>query len=419
MKLKSKVIIPEKYSKYIKNTDFFAEYDTEVTDNKSILNIPVTATMLTLAWVTGSDLHVNVLDKTFKENMELLQDLFKGMYPRLPWKTKITADKLEENQINITDSERKTGLLFSGGIDSTFSLIKNLDLNPRLIMIWGSDNFAYPERSTHWNKAVQVYRDQANPLGLELNVIKTNVSEILDNKRIEHDFHTILNYGDIRQDLSHSLLLLPLAAPISINRFNDLLIAATGDSTFDFDAEPYACRPEADEKIIWADLKVKQDGKVFRDDKIREIAKYLKHDELTIRVCTRTSEKAAKELGLLNDCSCEKCYRTILNLIQEGIDPNICGFKVEKTTFENMRNFLESDYDPYKNYYWKKIKSEIPEKIEFDIHGSKTFFEYLSRFEFPEERKHGLGREIYYKTPYKISKFILYYVFNPLKIKIY
>ena len=97
--LESKTQVPKKIRKYVKNNVFFAEYDVEVSNNLSILNIPLTAAMLSLAWVTGSDIYVEELDKTFKENIEHLQILFNKMYPKLPWTTKIQVDNLVENKI--------------------------------------------------------------------------------------------------------------------------------------------------------------------------------------------------------------------------------------------------------------------------------------------------------------------------------
>lgn len=416
-KLFSRIHVPDGYEKYIKNRDFFAEYDTYVDVDRSILNIPAVAVAISLAWLTGSNLYVDSIDKAFKENMDKLQVLFKRMYPNLPGSTEIIADELVDNKIMVKDPDNRTSLFFSGGIDSTYSLLKNLEKNPYLVMIWGCDNFAYPERMTHWERAIDIYRDQAKRLGLEQFFVKTNVSQVLDDSRIAHDFYKILNYRSLRISISHSLVLLPLSAPLSINKFDHLLMAASGDASFDFDANPHACRPEADELIAWADLKVSQDGMVHRDVKMRETSRYLEDDRLTIRVCLRTSEEAARQ-GLLNDCSCEKCYRTIMNLIQEGIDPNTCGFRVDESMFKELQKYLQSDYVGSKNYYWGQIKSLIPEEIESDLCGSKGFMEFLRGYELPEPVDPGLSRRLYYTLPYDVARLVRLYLFNPLKIQI-
>ena len=64
----SKVSTSKLLEKYIQERELFIEYDVNVDVDDSILNIPLTATVLPLAWVTGSDLYVGKIDKTFKES---------------------------------------------------------------------------------------------------------------------------------------------------------------------------------------------------------------------------------------------------------------------------------------------------------------------------------------------------------------
>jgi hypothetical protein len=86
--LTSKVSTSEGLRKYLKNMELFIEYDSEIHANESILNIPLTATILPLAWLTGSDIHVGSLDKKFKESMDLLKKVFSKIYPNAPFSTK-------------------------------------------------------------------------------------------------------------------------------------------------------------------------------------------------------------------------------------------------------------------------------------------------------------------------------------------
>jgi hypothetical protein len=81
---------------------------------------------LPLAWLTGSDIYVEELDRAFKESMDELQQVFKKMYPMAPYATKINTQVLAQNRIGPVDPTERTSLLFSGGVDSTYSLITNL-----------------------------------------------------------------------------------------------------------------------------------------------------------------------------------------------------------------------------------------------------------------------------------------------------
>jgi len=67
---------------------------------------------------------------------------------------------------------------------------------------------------------------------LKLNIIKTNIREILIAKRIEHDFNEQLLEGTLWLRLL-IWVILPLTSPLSIGRFDRLMIAAPEDPSND------------------------------------------------------------------------------------------------------------------------------------------------------------------------------------------
>ena len=391
-------------NKYIKTRELFIEYDTELFVDDSILNIPIISNILPLAWLAGSNIYVKNLDKNFKISMDKLKQFFKSIYPKAPFTTEIFAEELIENKIKIDNPDRKTGLLFSGGADSVYSLLTNMNLKPRLIMSWGIDNFPYPERSEHWEKTISIYKEFASQKGLDFNLVKTNASQVLDTRRIGHRFHRELYDGAIRAALQHSLILLPLAAPLSMGRFNHLIIASTFIPSYDFSKHPRAAVPEADERIIWADLTVKHDGfALSRNDKIfDEIAEYLKRDPFTLRVCLRSPFIDGK----INDSTCEKCLRTIASLTLAGVDPNLCGFQVDDSTFKEMRKYWENAKFSHPGYHWTQIKNAIPSILDDDFYGSKEFFEWFRGFDFKTVEKNWFYRDLYTALPYSIAKYL-------------
>jgi hypothetical protein len=313
---------------------------------------------------------------------------------------------LVENKIGNVDPKKRTALLFSGGVDSTYSLITNLEKKPRLVTIWGVDDFPYPEHSEHWEKAISIYREFAEKIALDFFLVKTNISQILDDRRIEHRFHKELYDGDIRAALQNSLITITVAAPLSVERFNHLIIAAT--STLDPTPSqedilfPRSWRPWTDEKIVWANLTVKHDSTLNRNDKIRSICNYLRNNDLTLRVCVRSKLVG----GYLNDSECEKCLRTVAALILEGCDPNICGFQVDDSTFKKIRYLAERNKPLTPSEYWRQIQSLIPEVIEKDIHGSREFFEWFRTYEFDVSKKNYFYRDLYTAIPYGFAKYL-------------
>ena len=89
--------------------------------------------------------------------MEQLQQYFKSQYPLVPFTTKIETNELIENEISVKDSKRKTGLLFSGGVDATYSMITNMQYNPTLIMHWGVERTPYPMYKDYWEMVSYTY----------------------------------------------------------------------------------------------------------------------------------------------------------------------------------------------------------------------------------------------------------------------
>jgi len=411
------VEVSKNLKKFIKHPKMFVEYDASIHADESVLNIPLIVTVLPLAWISGSDLIVDTLDKRFKESMDTIQKIFKNMLPLAPFTTEIHVEEFVENRINPEDSARSTGLLFSGGIDSTYSMITHFHEKPRLVMHWGIEGPPYPIYREYWEMVYNTYKTYAEKNDLSYNLTKTNALEILYPRKIEHHFHKELYYGSLWVRLQESLIILGLAAPLSINRFDKLLIAASTykeDSAYTDVNRPQSARPEIDERISWADLKVTHDGFIPRIGKTKILAKHLRDNELTFRVClARPGDQTTPEKMNCNNCS--KCYRTIMQLTQSETDPNNCGFIVDESTFTKIKEYyINHGLDIFGIHSQK----EIPDIIEYDLYGSREFFMWLRDFHKPHERDVWCYRELYDSLPYPLAK-ILNEIYKKLKINIH
>jgi hypothetical protein len=368
--------------------------------------------VLPLAWLTGSDVYVKSLDKTFKESMNELKNAFNEMFPKVSFDSEIYVEELVENKNEFISGEKRTGLLFSGGVDSTYSMVSNFHLKPKLIMIWGVDDFSYPECRKYWEKVISIYTEYAKRNDLEIYIIKTNISQLLDNNRIEHRFFKELYNGDLRGTLQHSLVLLPPAAPLSIGRFDKLLIAAS-HRNIDRGLRPSGALPKFDEKIIWGDLSVKHHGNISRLDKLIALGDYLKNNYIPLRVCWRSKLVD----GYLNDSACRKCYRTIVNLVVSGVDPNKCGFKVDETTWKGMRSMLLKHRTTGRGRSWSRALNLVSEDVMCDFPGSRDFFKWLKDFDFKSIQKNWFYTDLYTSLPYDLAK-VLNKVYIKMGIKV-
>lgn len=326
------------------------------------------------------------------------------MYPRGVFYSNIIVNKLIDNETSCSGY----GLTFSGGVDSTYSLISNLEKKPTLIMYLGADINLDAKKDIKDVK--DRYLDFSRKLGLELHFIESYGLQNIDEDRVSHAFHNVLG-GTFWEYLMHGLFNASNTAPFSVGRFRTLLMASS-------DPEPglsrkYGSSPEVDGLIKWADKDVRQDSVILRQKKAAELCKSSLRGHLNLRVCTHQISE--------NCCSCEKCYRTMLSLLVSGNDPNEYGFRVNRQTFENMKRFLtmvkirrSSIADTY-----VPIQSEmIRQKRKPDVDGYTEFYEWFENLSLEDITDSGvLIRELYYSVPFPISE-PLYKLAKKMKLDI-
>ena len=221
--IRSRITVSRDLEKYFRHYDFFSRYDSRIVDNRSILDIPALSIVLPLAWITGADVQVDELDRTFARSMDAVHQEYKGIHPKLPFTTRLVADRLVDNKY----ASKNLALLFSGGLDSTYSLFSNIALKPRLIMILDTSDI--PISNVPFQETLQKeYSALAEREGLTLNFIRTNALELLDFKRLDHLFGKLPG-KDLRcywDGIGYMLCHIGQAAPLSIGRFGHLLAAS-------------------------------------------------------------------------------------------------------------------------------------------------------------------------------------------------
>ena len=399
-KLISTINAPKNLRKYFISSELFVYYNTNLSADISILNIPLISTILPLAWLTKTDIKVEKLDKKYFESMNIIKHEFNRIFPRGRFTTKIIVDDLVENKTN----SQETAMLFSGGIDSTYTLIKNINLKPRLIMFHGFLSFHLdPTFKQYGEMLKKTYSDFAKQEGLSINFIDSNTSNILNKTRIAHDFHRILRGTNLWLGLQEPLVLLGLPAPLSIGRFNRLLIAASADPSHDYYKHPEASQPLIDEKFAWADLRVMHDGFIHRFAKLNLIKEYLEQKDYQITVCNDPPPNR------LNCSACEKCFRTIAPMVLIGIDPNNCGFEVNSLTFKKMRFLLENKKikELEIDRHWIKLRNLIPSEFQTDLYGSRDFFVWLKSLNINSiQETRNLQKDIFNMLPYSLAKLV-------------
>lgn len=404
-RIENEITSSEDMQKYLKYSTFYAEYDEEIEWNPRILNIPAVSCLITLAWLTDSELRVGEIDPRFILSMEELHREYKKMYPGVLG-GKLTVKRIEpmnpmeeeipqkpisifqrirdllKRIIHITPKEqsdlKKSGLalFFSGGLDSTYSLYQLKERGPRLIMVGGFDVYMdRPRDEAIWKKWKTIYGEYAEREGLTINFIRTNSRACIKEGQVNLTYRNKLKLA-FWDALRHAPLLIGLAAPLSVGRFNELVISASRTPEQPTTLLPYSSAPNTDEKVAWADLKVTHYGQIHRYEKVNALLEPLREGKIIFKTCYK--------LCLNLNCSiCEKCGRVITFLLAEGIDPNTCGFTVNDDTLKEIRKGFEKfiKWNYRMQIHWLPWIKDLPDEVP-DLYGIREFVEWMRDFEY-------------------------------------
>jgi len=396
----------ENISRYFTTNCFLAEYDKNIESvDKSILSIPPLSTVITVAWATGADIYVEYLDKTYLNSLNKVESVFKTWFPQFLFSTKIHVGNIVSNKFN----NEEYALLFSGGIDSLCSYIRNKEKKPTLISIWGADIPTY--EYDFWNKIKGRLVDFAKREKVDIHFIKTNARELINNGLIGKEYGEI--EGGWWETVSHGLVLTGITAPLQ--EFKFLFIASAFDNEY---KNPHGSHFFNFVNAGWADTKIVYDSSdLTRQEKIKFILRGNPQYHAYLKVCH-------SQFRDYNCGTCEKCLRTITGLVLEDIDPTNCSFHIKNGVFNLIKGYFSRhlfNLERNQILFWQDIQNNIPNNIDDDkMYNSKEFFEWfkgfdLSSYEYKGNNKLSQLLGIYYLTKYKgisytakrVSKYIL------------
>ena len=377
--------------KYFMSNTLYIEYDKNIDDvPNSILQIPAVSGIVTLAWLTGADVYVKELDAAYLDSLQKVKEVMKGWYPEFPF-SEIYADKIILNRFN----NNGYALLFSGGIDSMTSYIRHRDKKPNLIHC--------VVRKEHLNLNIEHLINFAKQENVAFNVIKTNIYNVIHALLITAQFGV-----GWWPNLGHAIVYTGLCAPLTLkNNIGTLLIASSYTQEFKY---PWGSHPLIDNNISWGGVRVMHDGyELSRQQKVRYVLKnYIaSHDGdhvlsgLTLAPCrssvTRQARGVCGKCELCVSSGCMKCLRNIAGLALENINPNKCGFNVDRELFDFLKqsliggSFIKSRIlirtkanilgKADELFFLKDIQKHIPETIDHDLYNSKEFFQWFKNFD--------------------------------------
>jgi aerobic-type carbon monoxide dehydrogenase small subunit (CoxS/CutS family) len=366
-KLVAKLDFSENISKFFLTDKFVAQYDENMEDiDEGILVIPPISAVIPIAWATGADVYVETLDKYYLDSLNKIEQVFHDWFPQFSFSGKIHVQNVISNKFN----NKGYALLFSGGVDSLTSYIRNKDKQPTLISIWGAD---IPlNEYKFWNKVRSRLLNFTDEEGVNIQFIKTNIQEIPNNSLLTSEYRVEGWWGSV----SHGLILLGLCAPLTTEKIGTIFSASPGKGIND------ATNILVNSSISWADVKIIHDGsELSRQEKIK-ILKHNPHCLSYLRVCWSQHQE-------YNCGYCEKCLRTIVGLILENIDPKVCNFNIKNNILNLVRiNLTKGILNLTDNeiFMWQDIQKHISETIvDSEVsrkYKSEKFFRWFKNFDF-------------------------------------
>ena len=375
------------------NDNMFVEYGENMEDvPEGIAIIPLITNLLPIAWFSDSEIIVNEIDKSFYECIEKIKHGYVSMHKLATLKGKFSAHKIIDCNYM---QEQKSATFFSGGIDSLATLITRLDEKPTLVTLWGTDIMLDDKEG--WKRIKNEVVNFGKQQGLTNLLIKSSFRIFINEAELDRSFYNSMNDGWWHGAQCGIGLIGHIAPFAYIHKIKEVYIPASLSTQYS--EISCASHPNIDNKVRMGSCKVVHEGfENDRQDKIKIIGNYLKNHEYNfiIRVCWESK-------GGRNCSICEKCSRTIMGLIAEGIDPNKYGFNVTNNTILNIKenwkfvwNITEATASS-----WAALQNKYKEDEE--LWKNNSFFNWILKIDFTKKTSKNksiikkIKRKIYFK----------------------
>ncbi|OAT79720.1 hypothetical protein A6P54_16640 [Bacillus sp. MKU004] len=362
---------PKKMNVLFREKTQWVKYNKDISNVPgSILAIPLLTNILPIAWASGIDVEIDEIDRDFLESAEAVKNAFQQLHPQLNFKGTIHAKSIVQNTCY---SSQKSGQLFSGGVDSIATYIRRKEEDPALLSIWGTD--VAVNNSKGWEKVKHHILEFSQPRNAANLFIQSNFRSMLRYSRISSRFS--INWWGLIQ---HGYALLGLCAPLTHSEgLRTLYIPSSFSSKFP--ELPWGSHPKTDNKVKWGETSVIHDGyEITRQEKLGIIADMIRNEDpsMPVRVCYKSS--TGDNCGV-----CEKCSRTIIGLLLEGIDPSNHGLPVNQVILDKIKhNLLEEKWKMLELnvHLWIDIANHVPLKKEKIPPEYDSFFTWIEGMKF-------------------------------------
>lgn len=336
---------------------FITEYNQDLIDlPENIAVIPFLCNILPIIWLTNSELILDEIDQDFYNSIDCFKKGYIQMYPMLSFQGTISAKKIIENT---PSQQNHCACFFSAGIDAFATLIAHLSDKPDLISLRGSDIDL--NDSDGWRN-------------FETTLAKTKRLFDFSQKKVTSNFRKIINEGLLNSlvtlsgdgwwhGFQHGIGLIGHAAPLAyLNGYKKVYIASSY-TIREKGVITCASDPSIDNYVKFCKTEIIHDQYEFsRQEKVEHICNYISQTNIEIPLHVCWESKGGK-----NCCHCEKCYRTIAEIIAEKGDPTKFNFLFDSNIFSTMKKDIHKKIymAPHIIVLWKDIQQRLKQQHNF------------------------------------------------------
>jgi hypothetical protein len=162
---------------FIEEQPFIVEYSEDISDTPpSVAVIPFLCNILPIAWIFDAEIILKELDEDFYDAIEKFKDGYVQMYPKINFNGILTVKNVVRNeQVKYYNN---AVVLFSGGVDSNYTLLSHIDEKPTLVTLWGAD--IKLDDHIGWNKVQNHIHNVASAYNLDFIIIKSSFRKFID-----------------------------------------------------------------------------------------------------------------------------------------------------------------------------------------------------------------------------------------------
>ncbi|WP_254524310.1 hypothetical protein [Natrinema caseinilyticum] len=354
--------------RFITDEPFRTRYDVPIEDvPDGVLVIPVLAQLCPVAWANGADVYVDEVDGTFARALEEVEASLCEMHDFLEGGTLYARRTIDPDP----DPGDESGLLFTGGVDSTSSYVRHREESPTVISIRGWTITPDAADDGKWDALRTRVSGFAEDHDLETAFVESNMLSFLDHPMLLAHYKRYVD-GGWYSSVGHGLGLLGLCAPLAYARgIEDLYVAATHWDGIDLE---WGSRPDVDECVRWAGTECHHDAyELTRQERLDLIADYVRSEDPTLQLQT-CNDRMDGNCG-----QCEKCYRTAVGLRLAGLEPSDHGYPFSDADYDDLRRSLErGDWvlGQDERHMWADIRDRARE-TDPATPAERSFFEWL------------------------------------------